>query len=335
MKAQELTSNEEEDIDLSANVLPFIDVDGTLLDYDGPQIVYCDFLINWLLRQNIRRIVLLTNMNIREIYVTHPSRFDLIQYLSERGIEVIKVITPLDVTFVRLKITKKMGDLYSNYFSPIESCLSTVKKLCEKDAITQFINIFIHKLFGHLKNDQCYNFNSVLSTCLNEFNKTQVSTEQLTLLTALGKELFIYNIIYHTHKIDPKLANKGEAYLQFIEENPSLIEGRQIIFIDDTEKERVCVYNAHKLASLKNPLLVLPPPSDHKNQVSDTWERVHQHSSALQYVPYRQFSMSVTHLCRLSVFSNALKVTYTIDEISQLEVASSETYPESSPVTII
>lgn len=323
MNVKALALADNDDISLTANVLPFIDVDGTLLDYDGPRIVYCDYLINWLISKNLPKIVLLTNMNIREIYFLHPSRFDLIQHLSDRGIEVIAVITPLDVTFSKLGITKKMGDLYKKYFSPIEAALTKVKQVCDKNICNQFINLFTQKLFLHFKSDSCHNFSSVLSASLNDFDKTQVTSDQLTSLSALGQELFIYNVTYHTNQIDPKSATKGDAYLRYIGENPDLIEGRQIVFIDDTEKERLCVFEAHQRAALKNPLLVLPPPSDHKNQVTEAWERVHQHTSTLQYASYHQFSLSVSNLCRLSIFRQNSKVTYMFDELNQAVVVNS------------
>jgi hypothetical protein len=307
---------ESDEIKLAANVLPIIDVDGTLLDFDGPRIIYCDFLIDWLKTSNIKEIILLTNMNMRELYFIHPSRYDLIQYLAQHEIKVRDVVTPLDVVFMDLKITHKMGDLYERFFRPIESALSHVKQCCDKDIFTQFSSSFMLKLYKNLKYDSCHNFQPIFESCLSDYSETPLSKEQLSSLTDLFKEFFIYNVLYHTFQIDPRSANKGEAHIRYMHEHEQMLDGRPLVFIDDTEKERVSVYDAHQNASLNNLLLVMPAPSDHKNQVTTAWERVHEHS-AKHYVTHQEFSNSISSLCQLSLFKVNQKKTYTANELHQ------------------
>ncbi|KTD10636.1 hypothetical protein Lgra_1602 [Legionella gratiana] len=108
------------------------DVDDTFMVNVSGNLIFNQSIIDWLKKNDIKSISLLTRMDAKNLSITSPIRVELINYLNQNGIKVERVYTPLDLLFRSINPNLPLGGAYESYMFPVEVAVMSIKQIDEK-----------------------------------------------------------------------------------------------------------------------------------------------------------------------------------------------------------
>jgi len=117
-----------------------IDVDDTLMVNNAGELVFNETLIDYLNKKNVKKISLLTKMDPARAAYNNPIRVALVNHLKKQGIEVERVLCPIELLFKETSAEPenyKLGSAYELYMKPLERAIFEVKKHITSEIFTK------------------------------------------------------------------------------------------------------------------------------------------------------------------------------------------------------
>lgn len=164
-----------------------LDVDDTLITRnDQNELIINEEMLRILKKNHIKKVVFKTRMDVKEASYYHPSRLPIIECFKKQGIEVTKVMTPLDVMQKDAGEAKdgfKMGDTYGKLMLPVEFALEKMKEA--KVTAKQFAD-YQHY---YINKTEVESLQYLIEQKLIDGNKTYSKKDETALINAIDQHL--------------------------------------------------------------------------------------------------------------------------------------------------